>query len=78
MEFFPAMFVFTPFLPTNLRQHLKRAHKLEFSELTRIEKEKLEKESQRTAQWAVSLKVSHQLTLAESIKPIVKKVTDTS
>lgn len=56
--------------PTNLRQHLKKAHKSEFSDLTRREeKDKREKESQKAVQRATSMKVSQQLTLAESIRP---------
>ena len=56
--------------PTNLRQHLRTGHKSEFSELIRREeKEKREKESQKATQRATSMKVSQQLTLAESIRP---------
>ena len=56
--------------PTNLRQHLRTAHKSEFSEFTRREeKEKREKESQKATRQATSMKVSQQLTLAESIRP---------
>ena len=55
--------------PTNLRQHLKKAHPSEFSELPlKEEKGKQEKEKQQSAQWAASMRVSHQLTLAESLK----------
>ena len=55
--------------PTNLRQHLKRAHPSEFSELCgQQDREKQEKEKQVSAQRAASLQVSHQLTLAESLR----------
>ena len=55
--------------PTNLQQHLRRVHPSEFSELSaKDDKEKQEKEKQQSAQRAASRKVSHQLTLAESLK----------
>ena len=53
--------------PTNLCQHLKKVHPSELSELSaNDDKEKQEKEKKQSAQQAASMKVSHQLTLAES------------
>lgn len=55
--------------PTNCKQHMKKAHPSEFSELCCKEDEEKERERQKSAARATSLKVSQQLTLAESLKP---------
>ena len=55
--------------PTNLRQHLKKGHPTQYSELmVKEEKEKKEREEVESARRAKSLKVSQQLTLAESFQ----------
>ena len=55
--------------PTNLRQHLKKSHPTQFAELVaKEEKQKKEKERRETARRGKSLKVSQQLTLAETLK----------
>lgn len=51
--------------PTNLKNHLQKVHPQIYSEL--IEKEEVEKEA-KMKESASSLKVSHQLTMCESLK----------
>lgn len=55
--------------PTNLRNHLKKHHPTQFADVLAIEEnEKKEKELKDKCMRAKSLKVSQQLTLAESLE----------
>ena len=54
--------------PTNLRNHVKKYHPTQFAEvLAKEENEKKEKELKEKTRRSKSLKVSQQLTLAESL-----------